>query len=274
MKLAAMYSVFNATELLEGSIQQIYDHVDGVCICWQRFSNRGNEIKEIDLMEIYHLEKMNKVTLLEWEADQALQTKTNERAKYQHRLDWAKTQGFTHYFTSATDHYYLPEEFKIAKQFCEEYTYSVTFTKMFTYYKWPTWRLTPIEDYLMPFICELTPHTMATPQPYKGFHTDPSVRIAPVHNFYEFEQREIMMHHFSMVRWDIEHKFRNAAASVNWAEKVEGFVVEHRDYDIKKNPGVSYFKGRKIEVVDDLFGINEKWNRPAAEPDAGHLALS
>ncbi len=266
MKLAAMYSVFNATELLAGSIEQIYDHVDGICIAWQRISNRGEEIKEIDLIELFHLEKMKKVTLLEWQPNLNIQTKENERAKYQMRLEWAKKEGFTHYFTSATDHFYVPEEFAKAKKVCELTGFDVTFTKMFTYYKDPTWRLTPIEDYLMPFICELKPNTMVTATPYKNHRTDPSVRIAPVETLFEFPQDQIMMHHFSMVRWDIEHKFRNAAASVNWPQKIDGFVEEYHTYDIEENPGVSFFKGRKIEVVDDLFGLTELFNRPRVEP--------
>jgi hypothetical protein len=66
-----------------------------------------------------------------------------------------------------------------------------------------------------------------------------------------------MMHHYSMIRQDIEGKFRNAAASIRWKpEQVERFIREYNNYDLSNNEGISYFQGRRIEVVDDLFDLN------------------
>ena len=215
MKLAAMYSVFNALELLPGSIKQIYDDVDGIVIAWQNVSNRGNKSPEVeDFMNMLKssLPDGGKIHLLYFMPDLKIGTKENERRKYQMRLDYAKKLGYTHYFTSATDHYYEPERFRWAKQRCMEEDWCVSLTMMYTYYKYPTWRLTPIEQYCMPFICKLKPETMITASNKYPERVDPSVRITPVDSFYKFTREEIMMHHYSMVRDDIRDKFTNAAA--------------------------------------------------------------
>jgi hypothetical protein len=59
-----------------------------------------------------------------------------------------------------------------------------------------------------------------------------------------------------MVRENIHDKFRNAAASMRWGKRqAEGFALEYEMYDIDRNPGVSYFRGRKIKIVPNYFNI-------------------
>jgi len=255
MKLAAMYSVFNGMELLMGSIEQIYDKVDLLIICYQNVSNQGNPASESMNQMLSLITTNPKIHLIEYRPDLAIGTKENERRKYQLRLELAKGLECTHYFTSATDHYYMPGEFEVAKYRAKQLDVDVTLTMMYTYYKHPTWQLTPIEDYAMPFICKLYPETTVVTENHYPITVDPAVRISPANSFHTFPQDEIMMHHFSMVRNDIQDKFDNAAASVNWKHKIQGFVDEYNEYTLESNVGVSYFKGRKIKEVPNYFGI-------------------
>ena len=247
MKLAALYTLFNGEELLLGSIKQIYNYVDCILICWQDISNKGNHNPGL----IPFLEKINdpKIILRQYIPNLSLNTKANERMKYDMMLNWAKSINATNFIVLAADHYYKPYEFKlysIAAQHCD-----VTLTRMYTYYKHPQWQLTPPEDYYCPFVCKLYPNTQSDPKPYL-YLVDPSARI---NTRKEVMILPFMVHHYSMVRKDIVNKFDNAAASVNWKQdKVEQFKNEFAN----AIPGnaITYFKGRKIKEVSNYFNIS------------------
>lgn len=256
MKLAACYTLFNGLELLDNSINQIFDCVDEIILCYQKISNKGNVSNEIEAF-IHERKGKNKLHILFFEPDLHLNTKENERNKHQTMIDFAKKLNCTHFFLSATDHFYKKNEFLGAKKDCESLDFDVTFTKMYTYYKKYTWQITPIENYLMPFICKLYPETSIVKlrsHPYDKIVVDPSVKIFPCATWYVFEEEEIMMHHYSMVRIDIKNKFQNAAASIRWPNGLaEEFLFEWENYTINENSGVKYFQGRKIKEVPDYF---------------------
>lgn len=253
-KLAACYSIFNGLELLEKSIAQIYPFVDVVIIGYQTVSNKGNKSDDIEpfierLKSDYPTFKFVLFT-----PDLRENTKQNEIKKHNMLLNHARELGCTHFFMSATDHYYHQYEFMKAMQ--NAFDYDVTFTKMYTYYKDPTWQLTPIEDYCMPFIMKIYSHTKFQRQPGYPTHVDPAIQINTCERAYIFSENEIMMHHYSMIRIDIKNKFLNAAASIRWAKGLaEEFANEYQNYDLAKNPGIKYFQGRTIKVVYNYFDI-------------------
>lgn len=250
MKLAALYSVYNGLELLEKSIEQIYDHVFFVIICYQTTSNVG----EVDLSvaeKLFPLHK-NKVFLMKFEPDLSLSTKQNERNKHNLMLRATKLAGCTHFFMSACDHFYHTNEFLKSKKFCIKANTDVTYTKMYTYYKHPTWQLNPIEDYYMIFICKLYPHTEFV-SGKSPLLVDPSLILNTCNNW---KLLPLMMHHYSMIRQDIHSKFNNAAAGVRWTkEQRQRFLTEYENYNLAENKGIEYFKGRKVIEVPNYFGL-------------------
>jgi len=248
MKLGCIYTVFNACELLQGSITQIYNQVDVFVICYQKISNRGNKISASDLWIIEKHETLGSIFLLEFEPDLSLNTKQNELNKHNFALEYLKKLECTHFMLSATDHYYDKTEFAFAKMKAEQY--DVTLTSMFTYYKKPTLRLDPIEEYYMPFICKLYQHTQYVKDQWK-YKVDPALRLNTKETMYLFEESEIMMHHYSMIRNDIANKFNNAAASVNWMHKIPAFIEEYNN--AKAGDQISYFGGRTLIEVEKLF---------------------
>jgi hypothetical protein len=247
MKLAAIYTVFSS-ELLSGSIKQIYSEVDLVLISFQRISNTGNPGNFNPGK--YKGSKFKFIEFLPREVN----TKENERLKLNQAIQYLKSKGYTHYVLLACDHYYNTDEFRAAK--ITALQYDVTLTEMYTYYKLPNWRLDIIENYQMPFICRIYPTTVVSKLEYTGFRTDPSVRINTRASVKLLPRDKIMLHHYSMVRGDISEKFNNAAASIRWTgEELGRFKYEFNNYDLKENPGISYFKGAKIITTPGPFEI-------------------
>lgn len=248
MRLAICYTVFG-TELLSKSIRNIINLVDEVIICYQEVSNTGIK-KPFD----WSHEHNPKYHFVKYETDLSLGTggngtKENERRKHQLMIDTATKLGCSHFILAATDHFYRKDEVIEAKK--KALDYDVTFTAMFTYFKRPTWQLTPIEDYYMPFICKLPAKIIHTTKyPVK---VDPSVRVE-AKKWYLFNEDECMLHHFSMVRKNIRDKFESAASD-RVRKQIDHYTDEFENYDIQENPGISYFKGRKIKEVPNYFDI-------------------
>ena len=255
MKLIALYTVFNGLELLKDSIDNIKDHVDEIIVCYQDVSNKGE--KSYKVAEFCYKLASDKILVAKFIPDLKFNTKRNEMNKHNFMLQIAKVRGATHYILMATDHFYKPSEFSRAKEVCEIMDYDVTFTDMYTYYKHPVWQLFPIENYSMPFICKMLPETQFERVPQYPVKVDPSIQVNTCGKWYKFNEKDIMMHHYSMIRDDIENKFRNAAASIRWSpEQIEAFKDQYYNYDLKINPGIKYFQGRKVRIVDDFFDLN------------------
>jgi hypothetical protein len=256
MKLAVGITVFNGLELLDRCVDNYEPMVDNIIICWQKVSNTGNVSTEVEpavraIREKYPM----KVSLVEYFPSTSVNTKENERQKHNLMLAVAKSQGCSHFLLSATDHFYHRAEFEFGIHIIDTLKYDVTFTKLFTYYKHPTWRLTPIEDYYCPFIMNLEGKSYERRNNYPLL-VDPSLKVNTCNNFYLFKDFEIMMHHYSMVRNDIQNKFDNAAARIRWTtDQIKQYREEFETYDLETNPGIAYFKGRKIKEVPNLFGL-------------------
>jgi len=109
-------------------------------MAWQDKSHYGN--KEDVWEKIRHYESDPKIILTKFEPDLYLNPKANEKLKLQQRIDIAKEIGATHIFPIAEDHYYEKEDFIWAKQFIEMNNIDGSATRMYTYYKHPTWQVT------------------------------------------------------------------------------------------------------------------------------------
>jgi len=254
MKIALLYTVWagDDMEMLERSIKQHLPHVDYVQIWFQCISNKGEYSSFLDLEKVLlEIDKVtfNKVETCKFEPDLKLNTKQNERNKHNMMVQHAKKQGFTHFILCACDHFYEPEQFEYAKKYHLEHPYiDVSFTKMRTYYKHENWYLDPIENYSMPFIHTMHETTEIAYSNFYPFHVDPSVKVNTCYHSHEFDTDEIILHHSSMVRKDIEKKLRNAAASIRWSElQILQFISEYQN--AKPGDSISYFQGRKIVEI-------------------------
>jgi len=249
--IAACYTVFNGEELLEKSMQQMADVVDFFVICYQETSNKGEKNPNL-LRFLARFAGKNGVILLNFEPNLAINTKQNERNKHQLMLDVARSNAATHVILAACDHFYRKNELKMAVATSVLSGFDVTFTAMFTYYKRPTWQLFPKEEYYMPLVIKLHPETAITQTRTYPVLVDPSVKVNTCKKWWVFPIQECALHHYSMVRTDINSKFKNAAASIRWKpEQVERFLHEYDHAAV--GDSISYFQGRKIVEVENYF---------------------
>lgn len=249
MKLVALFTVYNGLELLPDSIAAITPHVYGVICAFQNVSNKG----EVNPYVGDYCESLG-LHCIEFVPDLTVNTKANERAKHDMMLQYAKAQGYTHAILLATDHFYTGHQIEWAKADVIANDLDVTATAMHTYYKKPTWRVDPIEDYSMPFIIALRPDTRCERVPSFPWHVDPSVQVNTCQRSRHYTPEEVLLHHYSMIRVDIADKFRNAAASMRWKpEQVAAFISEFEG--AKLGDSISYFKGRRLVEAPNHFNL-------------------
>lgn len=249
-KLALLYTFWTGddVDMLIRSIEQHKEHVDMIVVDFQIVSNKGETDNKISLDRI-RLKKAvmdldSKGVLISFEPNLSLSTKQNERNKHNDMIEVAKHSGCTHFILSAADHFYSKEMFDYGKEVMQTTDTDVILTRMRTYYKQDNWILDPIEEYYMPFIHKLTVNTEITTRVKYPVVVDPSVKVSTAQKFH-IASDEYLMDHYSMVRMDIEKKFRNAASSIRWTkEDVQTFINEYQN--AKVGDSIKYFQGRKI----------------------------
>jgi hypothetical protein len=252
-KLSALYTVFNGIELLDKSISQIWNEIDVLILCVQKISNTGNKTDQSKLPAIIEKYK-SKIHVLHFKPNLNLTTKQNERNKLQMRIDYARLIGCTHFIQMACDHYYKSDEFNFYKNLCFNEDYDITFTEMNTYYKKPIYLIWPRENYYMPFITKLYPQTRVMYNKNYPVHADPSVMVNTTTKHRIFKPDEILLHHFTAIRENIDDKYKNAAASIRWSQQdVERFKKEYKN--AKPGMKIQYFQNREITEVKNIFNI-------------------
>ena len=250
MKIIAAYNLFNGLEIFQKSVEYTKPFFDEVVFFYQTISYRGNK----DTRVLQAMDKFPDVNRVQFYPDMKLKPKQNELIKQNQMLEYCKNQGADYMLLIDADHIYEPK--KIVGAINKALKYDVSFTRMLTYYKHSTWQLDTMEDYYMPFLIKLYPHTeFVKNPPFFPVKVDPTLKVNTFLNNYVFLPNEFLFHHYSLVRNDIIEKFSNSPSrSLNqWKET--GYIDEFLNYDIEKNPGVGYFGGRKIKIVPDYFDI-------------------
>mgnify|MGYP001384709889 CR=1 FL=1 len=259
MKLAAVYSVFDSEELLPYSISSIRDLVDEIIIVYQTVSNCGNtHPNESFVSFISELGIDNLVLYQPSITNHPHNAELNERNKRGIGCKQAMNLGCTHFVFVDCYEFYDREQFIQAKKQIIDNDYDSSACQMATYYKSPTYRLTPNEEYYVPFITKLQPGvTQLANFPDYPVLADPSRKSYPWNNFKKFERFELEMHHFTMVRKDIELKFKNHSTLSTRKYSFEQLVSDFNNF----KPGdklVPPFENYNVTVVDNKFNIPEE----------------
>lgn len=228
---------------MQGSINCIREHVDYVIIVYQNISNFGTpyspavfDLTGVDLLHCY-------------EPDLRKGGAWNETQKRNLGLQFARLKKCTHFICLDCDEYYEPNVFSEIKQAVIGSGADASAGRMFTYYKYPTDRLTPLEGYYVPLIHKIDERTVLGASKYPVY-ADPTRRVSPALNFLKIDKP--VMHHFSYVRKDIMRKVNNSSARVN-LQKVRDFEKEWNLYEITGKMPV--FLSFSIQKVDNLFDI-------------------
>ena len=248
MKLAAIYNVWDSEELLQGSINQIIDHVDHVIIVWQRISNFGEFNPDVE--KVINSLQGSKIQLIGYEPNPKQGGTRNETNKRNIGLARARELGCSHFIFMDCDEYYDTQQFKAGKDFVINNNLHTSACKLYTYYKEPIYRLTPLEGYYVPFICSTDCLDAGS-----GFSVavDPTRGVGRKGNYKLIPDNICMMHHYSYVRKNIERKFKNSSASVNWKHEIPIMVTDFNNWQ----PGklMRRFERHNVETVENKFNI-------------------
>jgi hypothetical protein len=251
MKLVAIYHIFDGIELLEGSLKQIYSLCYRIILHYQTISNSGELCREVSEFIDYIHEKYPKTIPIRYDPHPKISALKNEMNKRRLGIKLSRQIKASHFLLIDCDEYYITREFARAIDVIDSNKYDSTACRLYTYYKLPTYRLTPIENYYVPFIHSIDLNLTHDYHVY----VDPT-RKAMGNHFYEFKQSELMMHHFSWVRKDIAKKLRNSSANVNWYEKIPMMVVEFENFHLDNQ--ITYFPGHSVIEVGNIFRVELK----------------
>lgn len=248
IRIALLYTTWTGDdmEMLKRSIENNSVCADGVIVGFQCISNRNEYSRHFKMQDSLNSSDVA-IKLFHWEPDLTKSTKENERIKHNKMIQFAKREGYTHFILCAGDHFYEPKQIEFAKKWHLEHPeIDVSITRMITYYKNENWCLYPLESYCMPFIHKIKPETEISKTVKYPVVVDPSVKVN-ASTFHVFKENEVILHHYSMIRKDIEKKFRNAAASVRWSkEQTENFISEYQNAELGHK--LAYFNG--LELVE------------------------
>jgi len=246
-------TAFNGLEFLEKCVANYESICDKIIICYQDVSHVGERRKVGDVI-IPLFKNHPKVIIDKFVPDKHWNFKRNEMKKHTQMAAVARAEGGTHFILSAVDHFY--ESHLIHNVLEKALTYDVSFTKTHQYYKHPTWQITPIVEWYMPFTIKLYPHTKFTKVAKYPVLVDPAVKINTTGTWHIFNEDELIVHNYSHIRTDIMEKYKNRYMPMKWSEKqIEKFIKEYENYDIESNPGIERYKGSKIKIVPNYFNL-------------------
>jgi hypothetical protein len=249
MRVIAIYNVFDGIELLEGSIRQIYPECFKVLIVYQTTSNFGEVDDGVEEFVQMLALKYKRISLLKYVPDTTISGGQNEKNKRMAGISSARNLGGSHFLLIDCDEYYERGAFRRAKQIIRNGGFDSSACRLFTYFKQPTYRLSPLEDYYVPFISSID-LTLTNEFPV---YADPT-RLTMGSKFYEFRQEELMMHHFSWVRNDIGKKIRNSSARDDLLARLPDLVENYRNFKLTDSPLL--YPECTIVEAPNVFGIH------------------
>lgn len=270
MKLAAIYNLWDGDELFQYSFDSIVAHVDLIIIVWQDISNFGERYHPICLprqinqpVDRYKLQNGCEIIYQKYQPELQVLVggSTNETRKRNIGLNIARKDDCTHFFFIDCDELY--QNFAEAKQQFITSGANGSVCRLFTYWGKPSYQLTPIEEYWVPFIHKLKENTVAGMQEYP-FWVDPTRRV----NEQNVVEIPTMMHHFSYVRKDIERKIRNSSAKVNLERST--YLQDYKDLMAVDNADGHFLPGIKhtVKIVENIFNITISGQEPGSQTPA------
>lgn len=256
MKLGVCYMVFDGEELLEFAAKSIRSVVDHISVTYQTTSYFGNPSNP-DLPQKLKNLKANGLLdeIIFFEPDLSVHHKDNELKLRNIGLEASRKAGCTHHISSDVDEFYKPEEMSYAKEVVEQGDYDFTVVHMETYYKSPTYLVTPTQKLKVSFIHPVrNEYRRDILYPIFPFHMETTRRFRDHEKYRLFEPHEITMHHMSYVRKDIRRKFQNSDNAQFY--KLDKFYANYDTYQVGGRVCLlPEYRNRKTVEVENTFGI-------------------
>lgn len=246
MILGVSFNIFDGMELLPYALKNIRPCVQHVSVVYQNTSNLGN-ISDFNALEA--LTTLKEKGLIDeiylYVPNINLRGHGNELNKRNIGLSIAKRNGCTHFMSMDCDEFYKESELEFAKSVIEDDDYDTSACQMRTFYKSPTYSITPAESYFVPLISKIDERDF-----YLGVKwpivADPTRKLEPK-KLLSFTREKIEMYHYSYVRKNIRVKLNNSSANTNWKNKIE-YLADY--YDNWKFPEKALLAGTENRFYD------------------------
>lgn len=257
--IAAIYNVYDGEEWLERSINSIRDHVDLVIAVSSFRSNWGeeyfggvdecNRLKESGLIDIHEI--VNPIGKNAYK---------KELYKRSFGLFLAKERKCTHFILMDCDELYNSDRFNNAKEYVIKNDFDASVCEIRTYFGNENLMYENLESFHVPFIHKLHNRTKLGAQTiigkgFKGtrkqypYYVD-RTRSTNTHVMHcQLNPNDIVMHHYSWVRNDIERKINNSTAKMNGSE---GLNLMLQDYHNAKEGYILKSNGQKLIQIHNI----------------------
>ncbi len=187
-------------------------------------------------------------------------------------LQISRMKGCTHQMSMDTDEYYHKDEFENMKKRIEEEDWDAGACGIISYFKDPTYQITPVSNYHVSTIFKIrddikygtfVQNGREVMPPWPVF-VDPTRRCKLDHSkILVFKEEEIMMHHMSFVRKNLEAKFRSSSADIvkNNQDMLEDFLERVKTYELGKP--LPLFKPKQDgDAVETTIKVENIFNVP------------
>lgn len=256
MKLAAIYNVWDDWELLDISIKNIQELVDGVILIASNKSNYGEDSNK-HILPYIEGKLSNGVKCYQIKREpQFTHPMNSETDKRNFGLQKARELGFTHFIMMDADECYNPIDFEREKQrFIDNPDLAGLVCATQVYFKKPTLTI-GLDTTLVPFIHKITPtlkHEFNRRYPYAW--EGHNIKIDPTRSLNinsRVEWSDIVMHHYSWVRKDYAKKIRNSTARANIERST---ILE--DLENAKDGYFCKFYQKTLHEVPNYFNLPE-----------------
>lgn len=215
-KLGISYSVWDGEELLEQSIKQIRPVADYINVVWQKLSWYGrpcNPGLEKLLLKLKDKGLIDEIIF--FEPDLAANPSYNEITKRNIGLRAARRAGCTHFMTMDTDEFYDTTQFRAAYNDIVERNLTHTCCNIISYVT-PTVRYRDPESFFVSFINRIDHNEKFTFDAFCDYIpclVDPTRKIKLRKKSRFCFLGNIVMHHMTHVRRDINKKVENSTIS-------------------------------------------------------------
>lgn len=213
MKIGVSYSVWDAEELLEASIKSVRKQVDYINVVWQKYSWK-NQVCDKNLPKLLQDLKDKKLidNIIYFEHKGVASNPTKkEREKRNVGLKDIQNAGCNYYLIMDADEFYIEKDFIKAKEIIIEKDLDFTACAIFDYCKSPNFRKKELPPLSVPFICKISKDDVLGKN--KNFYCNVdgtrTVKITGKKKFFYFN--DVIMHHMTLVRKDINKKTNNAS---------------------------------------------------------------
>lgn len=270
MKLGVSYNLFDGEELLEASIKSIRNQVDYINVIYQKKSYY-NKLTKTDIEKF--LNNLLKKGLIDeiylYEKDFEDKNKRFfEKDKRDIGLKLAKRAKCTHFLNMDVDEFYDEEEIKNAKKFIIDNKITTSAVSIYEYFKKPEYRFVDSYSYTnnqekysfyVPFIIKISKNVSYQKSNYFPCFVDPSRKLFSKGRFYLFSLQDVVMHHMSTIRKDLNIKYENSNYNITSKDIINDLKKEifFWDFDRNKIYDTEYalFQNKLIKKVDNKFNI-------------------